>query len=819
MYRDDTLKLFNKLQQTKEVQYVTSGTLATGLGAARLPDLESAPPSSETCLEHISDIIDAQQKAVMRAVADSDFGSILNKRQVTIARVLQAAADSSEHVMRKSTMALAKRKTLHIDQKKAVKNENAMMVLAVKTGLQLAFRLLKQSADSDDTSLVCDTLETARDTLLSLPPLSLSPSTSSSQLQSECLTRTEEFLNRWVTSNVDHVSQRAAELLLSISVQRGTLRHLLQFISSCLFNCTSISGSTLSPSLETIRTSIKSTNHAQLDLVYHDLQVVCQQMHTVPPDKVALLILSAIGNNSVESNTDSSSKGPDSTDQVHCWGSNSSQQLTDSVTEDKLLQPKLVTSFGKVSHVTAGQYCTFVVQSNGTVLANGKGSYGRLGTGISASSSRPVNISFNAPVASICSSKGSDGHSLAIGSNGELWSWGDGDYGKLGHGDSVTQKQPQLIESLRSRHVIQADCGHRHSACVTEDGGLFTWGEGDYGRLGLGDALQRAVPVQVNEIVNAGQVACGFNHTLVVARDGSTVWSFGAAENGKLGHGDTQRQFKPKVIDTFNDKIVRKVACGTQVSAAVTTDGQLYTWGFGACIGGGLADETVLTPRLVTSLANFHIVDVAVGDNHIIALSIDSKVFTWGNNQNGQCGIGNTISTVCTPQLLASLTGVPVKQITAGTTHSIVWCASPPEGLGMAQHKPFELDIHGDTFTNLRQLLQRYAITDKEHVIAPFTTREEQDQFVISALQLLKKHLAAAKQASNVSNAPILSQSETTELRNFLFGCLDADFPTEMADLVESCVSAGTQLLMPDVEIRVEGLIIFFLKNSTNVNL
>ena len=53
VYRDDTIKLFNKLQQTKEVQYVTSGTLATGLGAARLPDLESAAPSPETCLEHI----------------------------------------------------------------------------------------------------------------------------------------------------------------------------------------------------------------------------------------------------------------------------------------------------------------------------------------------------------------------------------------------------------------------------------------------------------------------------------------------------------------------------------------------------------------------------------------------------------------------------------------------------------------------------------------------------------------------------------------------------------------------------------------------
>ena len=215
VYRDDTIRLFNKLQQNKEVQYVTSGTLATGLGAARLPDLESSPPSTETCLEHVSDIIDAQQKerggflflidqnntisptlqAVMRAVADSEFGSILNKRQVTVARVLQAAADSSEQIIRKSQIVLAKRKmgeTSHDQKVKGTKNENAMMVLAVKTGLQLAFRLLKHSADSEDTSLVCDTLETAKDTLLSLPALSLAPSTSASDLQNECLAKTEQ---------------------------------------------------------------------------------------------------------------------------------------------------------------------------------------------------------------------------------------------------------------------------------------------------------------------------------------------------------------------------------------------------------------------------------------------------------------------------------------------------------------------------------------------------------------------------------------------------------------------------------------------------
>lgn len=90
-------------------------------------------------------------------------------------------------------------------------------------------------------------------------------------------------------------------------------------------------------------------------------------------------------------------------------------------------------------------------------------------------------------------------------------------------------------------------------------------------------------------------------------------------------------------------------------------------------------------------------------------LSNEGKVFTWGNNQNGQCGIGNTISTVCTPQLLASLTGVPIKQVSAGTTHSIIWCCSPPDGIGVAQQKPFTLDIHQDTFIHLRQLLEKYS--------------------------------------------------------------------------------------------------------------
>ena len=91
--------------------------------------------------------------------------------------------------------------------------------------------------------------------------------------------------------------------------------------------------------------------------------------------------------------------------------------------------------------------------------------------------------------------------------NGEVFSWGDGDYGKLGHGNSSTQKYPKIIQRLSGKvnyicqlcqlvncrflnsmqcfqFVVHISAGHRHSAVVTQEGDLFTWGEGDYGKLG-----------------------------------------------------------------------------------------------------------------------------------------------------------------------------------------------------------------------------------------------------------------------------------------------------------------------------------------------
>ena len=82
---------------------------------------------------------------------------------------------------------------------------------------------------------------------------------------------------------------------------------------------------------------------------------------------------------------------------------------------------------------------------------------------------------------------------------------------------------------------------------MTAEGELFTWGEGEYGRLGHGNVLRCKYPTKVEAIGPVKQVACGEAHTLALSRDGQNVWSFGQGDLGRLGHGDTAKQLQPKV--------------------------------------------------------------------------------------------------------------------------------------------------------------------------------------------------------------------------------------------------------------------------------
>lgn len=88
-------------------------------------------------------------------------------------------------------------------------------------------------------------------------------------------------------------------------------------------------------------------------------------------------------------------------------------------------------------------------------------------------------------------------HSAAVVEGGELYTWGKGEWGMLGHRTIGDEHRPRVVELLRHTRVVAVSCGGWHTAAITESGEVFAFGRGEYGRLGLGDTSSRIVPHRV----------------------------------------------------------------------------------------------------------------------------------------------------------------------------------------------------------------------------------------------------------------------------------------------------------------------------------
>lgn len=93
-------------------------------------------------------------------------------------------------------------------------------------------------------------------------------------------------------------------------------------------------------------------------------------------------------------------------------------------------------------------------------------------------------------------------HSAAITDTGKLYTWGRGEFGRLGHGDKVSQPTPKQVDFFKGKKVKEVSLGSSHSSAITEDGQLYTWGYGDSDRLGHGDTNNQTTPKQVEYFTN-----------------------------------------------------------------------------------------------------------------------------------------------------------------------------------------------------------------------------------------------------------------------------------------------------------------------------
>ncbi|XP_076011637.1 putative E3 ubiquitin-protein ligase HERC1 isoform X3 [Genypterus blacodes] len=839
--REGVSVLFSKLLANKEVVLLPQQVLC--LKGPQLPDFERESLSSDE-QEHYLDALLGSQLALAKMVcSDSPFAAALRKRVLVLQRIFYALSNKyhdkgkvkQQQHSPENNSGLA---DLHSVSERPRSSTDALIEMGVRTGLSLLFALLRQSwmmppppspggGTGGNINLCNDVIHTAIDVVSSLPPLSLANESKIPPMGLDCLAQVTTFL-KGVTmpnSGADILGRRlASELLLGLASQRGSLRYLLEWIEMALAASAVVSSMEQSKMIQNqegligydcfmnilmqMRRSLgSSADRSQWREPTRSSDGLCSLY------EAALCLFEEVCR--MASDYSRTCVSPDSiqtgetpmvseTCEVYVWGSNSSHQLVEG-TQEKILQPKLAPSFADAQTIEAGQYCTFVISSDGSVRACGKGSYGRLGLGDSNNQSTLKKLTFepHRSIKKVSSSKGSDGHTLAFITEGEVFSWGDGDYGKLGHGNSSTQKYPKLIQGpLQGKVVVCVSAGYRHSAAVSEDGELYTWGEGDFGRLGHGDSNSRNIPTLVKDISNVGEVSCGSSHTIALSKDGRTVWSFGGGDNGKLGHGDTNRVYKPKVVEALQGMFIRKVCAGSQSSLALTSTGQVYAWGCGACLGCGSSEATALRPKLIEELATTRVVDISIGDSHCLALSHDNEVYAWGNNSMGQCGQGNSTGPITKPKKVVGLDGVAIQQISAGTSHSLAWTALPRDRQVVAWHRPYCVDLEESTFSHLRCFLERYCDgINSEVPPLPFPSSREHHNFLKLCLRLLSNHLALAL-AGGVATSILGRQARP--LRNLLFRLMDSSVPDEIQEAVIETLSVGATMLLPPLRERME---------------
>jgi len=303
---------------------------------------------------------------------------------------------------------------------------------------------------------------------------------------------------------------------------------------------------------------------------------------------------------------------------------------------------------------------TAAIKTDGTLWT-----WGSAGNGVTASGN---NISRSSPAQTIAG--GTDWRQVSLNSvnggaikaDGTLWTWGQGYWGQLGDNTAIDKSSP--VQTIAGgANWKQVSCGGTYIAAIKVDGTLWAWGNNTNGQLGDNTIVQKSSPVQtITTDVNWKQVACGTSHIAAIKTDGA-LWLWGQNAYGQLGDNTLVRKSSP-VQTIAGGTNWKQVSCGDSHTAAIKTDGTLWTWGYNNYYG-QLGDNTVAhkSSPIQTISAGTNWKQVACGNSHTLAIKTDGALWAWGNNTYGQLGDNTRVHK-----------SSPVQTIAGGTNWTQVAC-------------------------------------------------------------------------------------------------------------------------------------------------
>ncbi|XP_063957945.1 serine/threonine-protein kinase Nek9-like isoform X1 [Lytechinus pictus] len=296
-------------------------------------------------------------------------------------------------------------------------------------------------------------------------------------------------------------------------------------------------------------------------------------------------------------------------------------------------------------------------------------------------------------------------HFAAVTVEKEIFTWanvhgGQELVGQLGHGDTACYKAPKKVEKLQGIPVKAVSCGEEFTACVTDEGKLYTFGSDYYGCLGRGedyepeddddnDEEEVKSPIMVSFFDErpVDKISCGDNHILALTQD-KQVYSWGCGEFGRLGIGTEDDCRLPQKVTFQGKKEIKTVCAGSEGSFFLTTDGKMYACGSNEhnrlgfnTVTAGLRKRIVKecydipykdVPTLVKPLNRYNIKAISAGHTHSATIDSFGRLIMFGSNQYGQLGVGDCKGRSGICEVKGVLTGKHVVSASCGDGFTII---------------------------------------------------------------------------------------------------------------------------------------------------
>jgi alpha-tubulin suppressor-like RCC1 family protein len=320
------------------------------------------------------------------------------------------------------------------------------------------------------------------------------------------------------------------------------------------------------------------------------------------------------------------------------WGHNTYVQLGDNTITNRSSPVQTICGGTNWKQVACGSYHTVAIKTDGTLWGWGYNQYGQLGDSTIAPKNSPVQTIAGGTNWKQVSCGIS--HTAAIKTDGTLWTWGENTYGQLG--DSTTINKSSPVQTIcGGTNWKQADIGYWYIAAIKTDGTLWTWGYNNNGQLGDSTTTNRSSPVQtIAGGTNWKQVSCGISHTAAIKTDG-TLWTWGYNGYGQLGDSTIIQRNSP-VQTICGGTNWKQVSGGNYHTDAIKTDGTLWSCGYNKY--GQLGDSTSINKSspVQTICGGTNWKQVKNGYYHTVAIKTDSTLWLWGYNKYGQLGDSTT---------------------------------------------------------------------------------------------------------------------------------------------------------------------------------